>query len=83
MKKEKEERKLNILKDINLENNDEKKEFDKLYDIYDISEKNELPGLSFRQLIFDFLKENDIKNPLIISRINRKYKKKIFILIMK
>ena len=79
MKKEKEERKLSILKDINLENNDEKKNFfDKLYDIYDISEKKELPGLSFRQLIFDFLKENDIKNPLIIIRINRKYKKKDF-----
>ena len=77
MKKEKEERKLNIFKDINLENN-KKEIFDKLYDIYDISEKNELPGLSFRQLIFDFLKENDIKNPLIIIRINRKYKKKDF-----
>ena len=76
---EKIEEKKRILNDLQLNENIENyKEINKLIDIIFIAQRNEMPGISFRQIIFDYLKENDVENKLIIKKINRKYKKNDF-----
>ena len=77
---EKIEEKKRIYDDLKL-NNKNIKDFSKINDLIEIifiAERSGMPGISFRQIIFDYLKENDIENKLIIKKINEKYKKNDF-----
>lgn len=64
---------------LNDKNIESFEKINKLIDIIFIAKRDEMPGISFRQIVFDYLKENDIENKLIIKKINRKYKKNDFL----
>ena len=63
---------------LNYKNIENYEKINKLIDIIFIAKRSEMPGISFRQIVFDYIKENDIENKLIIKTINKKYIKNDF-----
>lgn len=65
--------KYEILKDLNIKKN---KNTDKILKLINITEYNLIPLISFRELVFLFIKKYDIENDLIINYITKRYNRK-------
>ena len=77
LKNEKLKEQNNILEELQIDRKN--KNIEKIFELVDIVKKQNCPLLSFRQIILDFINEQDSLNELIIKRINKRYQKKDFL----